>query len=154
MTEEREVPPAGAPAEEQIEQAAAEAVRRLGVDVVIEQASETILTQFEDCDRFASGSPADADAMFIALSLPITNALIHYATSRYQMADTKSWLRREWPDLADAQDPTSTLAVLTLLHIVSEGWRRYRNQPEKKEVWARIRKRVEKFIPGPRSAAA
>jgi hypothetical protein len=153
VTDERDLQASTAVADgDRIEQLAAEAVHLLGVDAVLDHATETVFPQFEDCDRFAIASPAAADSTFIALSLPIANALIHYATSRRQMADAKSWLRREWPEVADAQDPTSTLAALTLMHIVNEAWRRYRDDPEKKEIWARIKERVDQFTV-PRSEA-
>ena len=145
MTEERASPAQSAVLDVRIEQIAAEAVRLLGVDVVLDQATDAVLSQFEDCDLFAMKASSDADDIFIELSLPIANALIHYATSRHQMADAKSWLHREWPFLADAQDPTSTLAALTLMHIVNEGWRRYRTDPDKRDIWMRIQQRVEKF---------
>jgi hypothetical protein len=121
---------------------AAEAVEVVGVRNVIATAADTIFAQIEDCEAFASGSP-DADAIFIATSLPVANAVIHYRTSRAQLAQARTWARERWPD---EKDPTVALATLTLIYIIGEGWKRYSMIAEKREVWARIRGRVASVV--------
>lgn len=126
-----------------VRQAAAEAARILGVTNLIDETADTLFAQIEGCDAFATGSEGDSDSIFIALSLPIANALVHYGTSRHAMADARAWFLSHWPE-ANTPDPTSALAVLTLIYIVDKAVERYRDQPEKRDVWLRIQARMAK----------
>jgi len=128
---------------------AAEAVDVVGVREVIATAADTIFAQIEDCETFASGSP-DENAIFIAATLPIANAVIHYRTSKQQLAQARTWAHERWPD---EKDPTFALATLTLIYIIGEGWRRYGGIAEKKAMWERIRARAATLTEAPRPAA-
>jgi hypothetical protein len=128
--------------EPELEQLAAEAVDLLGIRDAIKRTSPTLFEQIEDCDTFASSSD---DSLFIATTLPIANAFIHYATTRPQLASARRWVRERWPD---EDDPTSTLAALTLLYIVREGVKRFQKDPDKREVWDRIRNRIGNTLHG------
>jgi hypothetical protein len=126
-------------AETELERLSIEAVSLLGIRTAIDRTA-ILFRQIEECDAKSSD-----DALFIATSLPIANAFIHHATSRHGLAEARKWARVLWPD---EDDPTSMLAALTLLYIVCEGVRRFREDPARKQVWARIRGRVANTLHG------
>jgi hypothetical protein len=133
-----------------LESLAAEAVDIVGVRAVIASSADTILAQIERCDAFATGS-SEEDAIFIAMTLSIANAVVHYRTSRHQLAQARVWARERWPG---EKDPTAALATFTLIYMIGEGWKRYRNIAEKKAVWERIHGRVATLIAEARTVVA
>jgi hypothetical protein len=124
----------------ELQAVASEAVSVLGIGPDIERMSPTLFAQIEDCDTFATTS---GDTLFLATSLPIANAFIHYATSLDALNRARRWARERWPD---EDDPTSMLAVLTLMYIVSAGLSRYKSDPQKSAVWERIDRRIENTL--------
>lgn len=137
------------PSESIIERLAAEAVDVIGVRESIAAAADTIFAQIEGSDTFATGS-AQEDAIFIATSLAMANAVVHYRTRKSQLAQARAWAHERWPD----EDPTTVLATLTLIYMVGEGWKRFRDIAEKKTVWERIHRRVVTLIDEARTVAA
>jgi hypothetical protein len=134
--------------ESELQSLAAEAVGKLAITAEIKRLGPTLFQQIEDCDAFAGTVD---DALFIATSLPIANALIHYAASQFALRDARNWARDRWPD---APDPTSMLAALTLIYIVNEGQASSGAEPERKTRWERIHQRIEKILQtAPREAA-
>jgi hypothetical protein len=132
-----------------MEALAAEAVGVLGIGPAVDRIGPTLFRQIEDSDTFATTS---GESLFLATTLPIANAFIHYATSRDALTRARQWAREHWPD---EEDPTAMLAVLTLMHIVSVASKRFENDPVKREVWERIHQRIESVLHGaPRTAAA
>jgi hypothetical protein len=130
-----------------IEEIAKTAVDHLGVAEAIRRESEregsdSLFTRIEECDTFAEAAPVNSDMMFLALSLPIANGLIYFATNRERLRRAREWAARNWPG---QDDPISTLAALTLIYIVKSGWRTFKSDPEKAPIWSRINTRVEKL---------
>ena len=131
----------------ELQAVASEAISVLGIASDIDRMAPTLFTQIEDCDRFAVTS---GDSLFIATSLPIANAFIHYATSLDALNHARRWARERWPD---EDDPTSMLAVLTLMYIVAAGLKAFKGDPLKREVWERIDQRIENTLHAEPAAA-
>ena len=131
---------------EEIERIAEEAVEKLEVANAIHLERKALFSRIEECDKFASGAPVNPDMMFLALSLPIANGLIHFATSRQALKEARDWVRNNWRDQEHEPDPVSTLAALTLIYIVEQGYKEYKRDRERKETWKRIKERVEKLV--------
>lgn len=129
---------------------AEEAVEIVGVADVISEAADTIFAQIEACEAFASGS-RDADAFFIATSLPIANAVIHLRTPRERLAAAREWARERWPH---EKDPSVALAALVLVYMIGEGWKRYSKIAQKQRLWDQIRERVASLTVEPTPATA
>jgi hypothetical protein len=128
-----------------LEQIAAEAADIVGITRVMKRLSDKLFDQIEECERFAEAAePLDANAIFIALSLPIANSLIHYATSEERLNRAQLWLRENWPN--QQSDPISALASLVLMYVVSEGWKQFRKDAARKAIWSRIRRRVARPV--------
>lgn len=137
---------------DEVEAISVEAVRILGVARAVQAEADILFPRIEECDSFAEGAPVNADMMFLALSLPIANGLIHFATSRQKLNEARDWVWRRWKGQADEPDPISTLAALTLVYIIDQGWRHFKDVPEKRKIWQRIRTRVEKLADDPPTA--
>lgn len=150
MSESITQPSESVPVESFFEALAAEAVDVIGVREEIARSADMIFAQIEDCDTFASGS-AEEDEIFIATSLPIANAVIYYRTPKAQLQQARVWAHQRWPE---EKDPTLALATLTLVYMINEGWKRYRDIVEKRPVWERIRNRVAALTEAPSAAVA
>lgn len=122
---------------------AAEAVRRLDVGGFIKEQMNPIHRKLEESDAYAESSPVNGDMMFLALSLPITNGVIHIASTREALSEANKWVLEKWE--GPHPDPISILSALTLIDIVEEGWKTYKNDPDKREQWKRILRRVGKL---------
>ena len=144
-----------------IETIAKTAVEYLGVGEAIRreanrEGADSLFARIEECDALAEDAPVSSDMMFLALSLPIANALIYFATNRERLSRARAWAAQNWPN---QEDPISTLAALTLIYIVETGWRQFQQDSEKSVIWSRINARVEKLkqdsisIPPPPEAA-
>jgi hypothetical protein len=112
---------------------------------------KAILDKLEDCDQIANSADFNGDMMFIALSLPIANGVIHIASNRRALCHATKWLMDNWesddnkgPDKEDP-DKISILSALMLIYIVMQGWKKYKGNKEKQKIWGRIRTRVEKL---------
>jgi hypothetical protein len=121
----------------------------IGVGSVIAEMADTIFAKIEACEAFSSGSK-DADAFFLATSLPIANAVILYRTPHDRLMRARAWARERWPSEAD---PDVALATWTLIHIINQGWKRYSTIAEKKPLWDRIRAHMAVLTEEPRSAS-
>lgn len=114
-----------------------------------------IYERFEEFERKVKTSQAAQpetvqDLTFIALCLPVVSGLIHVATTKADFDEALSWVASQSPQI----DGTAMLSALTFLYIVQEGEKALEGDPEKRELWAEIRKRVERFLePGTTSQA-
>ncbi len=134
-------------AADDVEKLANDVVELLGVEDAItreieRKGDDSLFARIEECDKFAIDAPVNSDMMFLALSLPIANGLIYFATSRERLRIAREWIQTNWHD---KDDPISTLAALTLIYIVKRGWREYHSRADKQDVWVRINRRVEKL---------
>lgn len=137
----------------QIERTAAQVVAMLQLDDAIEEIGPLLFQQIEDCETIAAAGP-DSGQMFVALALPLANNLIHHAAAWWAVEQASHWVRENWPRTLPSQDPVTTLAALTLIHLVALGSRKFgqSEDPLKKEIWSRIRERVTEFAQTPAAA--
>jgi hypothetical protein len=133
---------------ESIERLAEEAVDIIGVRDVIAEKADTLFAQLEACETFSSGS-LEADAYFIATSLPIATAVIHHRTPKEQLQHAREWAHEHWPD---EQDAGVVLSTLTLVFIIGEGWKRYEKIAAKRALWERIRLHLASLAEEPSAA--
>lgn len=124
------------------------AVEKLGVEKFIEvHGKDQIFPKLEDCDKHAENAKVDSDMMFIALSLPVINGIIHIASNPTNLKKAMGWVYENWTKVADVDDPDaiSILSALTLLYVSIKGEEANREEPDKKEIWQRILQRVKLF---------
>jgi hypothetical protein len=103
--------------------------------------SERLFSRLETFDAFAQKGPGDPKQIFVALSLPTANDLIHLTTTQEKLANAREWVRERWS--GRLSDESTTLASLTLIYIVYEGWRRHSGDDAKRDIWERIKSRVD-----------
>ncbi|HVE70441.1 MAG TPA: hypothetical protein VNI54_03660 [Thermoanaerobaculia bacterium] len=132
--------------ESELDSLAAEAVAMLQIAPPIEQLRQKLFQQIEECDVFAASN----DALFITTSLPLANALIHYAAEPTALNQARVWARVRWPH----QDPTSMLATLTLIYVVQQGVKSFAAEPQRNEMWDGIHRRIETLLQAEPSEAA
>jgi hypothetical protein len=106
----------------------------------------SIFNKLEECDRYAQASADfNGDMMFIALSLPLVNGIIHIASNRNGLRRATEWVVKEWQEDDKDPDKVSILSALTLIHLAVKGWQRFRDDPTKRNAWKRIIFRVQKL---------
>jgi hypothetical protein len=133
------IPDPGAPPRRMCE-IAAEAIDRLGVRDFIGKHLGDITERLKECESAAQNAPVDSDMLFIALSLPILNGVIHIASNRENLQRAIAWATHKWrghPGAAPRKrkkdfDPISILSSLTLIFVVCEG-SKARSAGEKKK---------------------
>jgi hypothetical protein len=127
-----------------IEEIAKEAVEKLGLEKAIQQYYETLDLRLEEAEDRAKGTPVNQDMMFAALSLPIANGLIHFASTRSRLREAEDWISGVLRDMevVDAE-PEAMLAALTLIYLVNDG--HSRNRTKKAAVWNSMLKRVTRM---------
>lgn len=136
--------------------ATVEVIKLLEVEEFLSRNMKAILDKIEDCDQIASSADFNGDMMFIALSLPIANGVIHIASNRRALSHATGWLIKNWEpddeenpdkDRPDKEDPDkiSILSALMLIYIVMQGWEEYKSVKDKRKMWERIRIRVQKL---------
>ena len=141
---------------DRIDTMAAEAVKILGIDAVLDPGpgSDGIFDQFADCERLAEKETQEqSDGAFISTALPIASALIHYATTLRRLDQGKAWVAEHWNRGPSGADPASVLALLTLIYVVNEGAQHAR-KPQDKALWKKMQQRVAKLKDDRRRAAA
>jgi hypothetical protein len=128
-----------------IEEIAREAaVTKLGLDKAVREYFDTLDARLEEADERAQNTPVNSDMMFAALSLPIANGLIHFASTREKLISAEVWIREQLEDTRQEDvDPLATLSALTLIYLVHEGYVRNRADPKKAETWNRMIGRVK-----------
>jgi hypothetical protein len=99
----------------------------------------------EECDRFAEDADLNGDMMFIALSLPIMNGIIHVGSNRSDLRKAIEWILSKWKTENKEPDKISILSVLTLMYVVAKGWEAHKNDLGKRDIWLRIVSRVRKL---------
>lgn len=123
---------------------AAQAVRILDVREFIQHQMPTLHDKLVECEEYAQSADLNDDMMFVALSLPIINGVIHIASDGRHLREAKEWVVSRWKGEGNKEpDPVSILSALTLIYVVVEGWRLYKDDPEKKELWESILNRVK-----------
>jgi hypothetical protein len=118
----------------------AEAVDVLEIAPEIDRIAPTLFEQVEACDDFAA---RNIDAAFLPTSLPLTNALIHYAAPLDALSEAREWSRERWPD---ERDPTKMLAVLTLIYIIEKGTKEFAGDPQRHKKWQRMHDRIAAIL--------
>jgi len=129
---------------EPIAKTAETAVKILGAEKFIENYSHLIFEKLEECDKYAQSADFNGDLVFIALSLPIINGIIHVASNSAALIAARDWVVSKWKDNKDP-DPVSILSALTLVYVVAKGWRAFQEDQERREVWRRILGRMERL---------
>lgn len=122
--------------------AAAEAVELLEIKPFFNAHMETIFTKLEECDSYAQSADFNGDMMFIALSLPVINGMIHIASNRKALNKAMDWVISQWKE---DPDRISILSALTLIYTATKGLEKYGDDPQKQAVWKRITSRVQKL---------
>jgi hypothetical protein len=85
--------------------------------------------------------------IFMALSLPIINGIIHVGSTRKDLVSASEWIRGKWQSMeGEKLDAIPTISALTLIYIIAKAWSRYRNDPARHEIWDSIRDRVQMLI--------
>jgi len=140
-------PPSGTgPTAGGTQRAARKAVEELNIEPFIKKHRPSIFNKLEECDHYANSADFNGDMMFIALSLPIANGIIHVASTREHLRKATKWVVDQWKSDAN-QDPEkiSILSALVLIHVAGEGWNKYKRSrdKEKREIWKRIHDRVQ-----------
>ena len=125
------------------------AVGLLGVKDFIKK-NPTIFEKLEQFNEQSEVARVDANMMFIALSLPVVNGIIHIASDPTSLGKAMRWVGENWEKLAEDRDPDaiSILSALTLLYVASEGRRTYASDERSRKVWDKILERV-KFLNEP-----
>lgn len=144
--------PGGATASEKVLGLADHAVELLDVKQFIRTHLDSIYLRLEESDAYAQSAPLHNDTVFMALSLPIASGVIHIASDRAELDEARRWVFEKWP--GPHPDPITILATLTLIYIAESGWRKYENNPEKRDQWQRIVGRVVRSVNDPASSAA
>lgn len=135
-----ESPPAPAesagPPSRRVRKIAEQAVQELGIRSFIDNHLKEITRRLEECESAAQNAPVDSDMLFIAMSLPILNGVIHIASNQRNLRKAMEWATKTWGGESDPGefDPISVLSALTLIFVVCEGWVKNQSSP----VWNKI----------------
>ncbi len=126
--------------------ATVDAIRLLNIEPFFNEDNlRSIFKKLEECDDYAESADFNGEMMFIALSLPIVNGIIHIASNRNDLRRATQWVVQEWKDGANKDpDRVSILSALTLIYLAVKGWQRFR-ESSKREIWKRIITRVQKL---------
>ena len=130
-------PPALIGSDKKVLKNAADAVAKLDVEQFIEKHLRSLFQKLEECDNYAESAPVNGDMMFMALSLPIINGVIHIASNRTTLKNAMDWVLAKWKVPHKDPDPLSILSALTLIYVVGRGWSEY------KDDWETYKKRKE-----------
>lgn len=142
---QEERPANGSPLpDKEVLQLADEAVDRLKLPAFFEEHPDylqTVHNRLEEIDDEAVNAKVKGEMTFMALSLPLTNGIIHIGSNRRGLREAVDWARVNW---IDWPDPLSILTALTLVYIVRRGWEQNRGTDNRAK-WARIGERVKMF---------
>jgi hypothetical protein len=129
-------------------QTATTAVEMLDVRPFVRKYIEPILSKLEECEQDAASSPVNSDMMFLALTLPVINGVIHIASNPKALRESMAWVTEKWQEPHGDPDPISLLSALTLIYIVVEGWNRYKDDATKSQVWRSMLNHVKTLSQG------
>jgi hypothetical protein len=135
-----------------IAEAAEQVVVRLGIEKFIEaQWEEKIDPKLRECERYAIASAAfGGDMIFISMAIPLVNGIIHVGSDREKLAKTSDWISRVWEkaSLTPDAERIPTISALTLIYLITIGWRsarKLKTKDESHQLWKRMQQRVQRL---------
>ena len=134
------------PSPAQVQPYVEKAVRVLGVHDFITSSIAHFGPKLESFHTYAKTAPGNGDMIFMALSLPIANGVIHVGSDGDSLKRAKTWIQRA--TVGQNPDPFSILSVLVLIAIAQEGRRRHADSAEEKAIWEEIAERMENLARG------
>ena len=135
-----------APSPAQVQPFVDKAVRLLGVQDFITNSIAHFGPKLESFHTYAKTAPGNGDMIFMALSLPIANGVIHVGSDGDSLKRAKTWIQRA--TTGRNPDPFSILSVLVLIAIAQEGRRRHSTSLKEKATWEEIAMRMENLARG------
>lgn len=120
-------------------------VRALGVAEFIDKNKPIIYGNLERFDQQANATAAtvDPNMMFIALSLPVINGIIHIASTQSGLQKAIALVKGDSAQDKDL-DAISILSALTLLYVAAIGKDDFAGSANS-QTWDRIFRRVKNF---------
>src|SRR5205085_11194623 len=80
-----------------IAEAAEQVVIRLGIEQFIEKQWERIEEKLRECDEYAvAAATFGGDMIFISMTIPLVNGIIHVGSTREKLTNTTEWIAKEW----------------------------------------------------------
>jgi hypothetical protein len=126
---------------------ATEVVDDLGVVEFLNKHEQTLYDRLKEAHEYANKvderSGGGGDIQFMSAVLPITNGIIHIASSREKIKNALTRLKDE-----DATDPIASLSALTLIYFVTDGWTDHQDRAPEKRQWIHIMERVKRAAAG------
>jgi hypothetical protein len=134
-----------------IADAAEQVVVRLGIEKFIDQQWPKIDEKLRECEGLAKLTQTfGGDMIFISMAIPLVNGIIHVGSDRDRLSKTSEWIAREWrkPTLTYDPERIPVISALTLIYLITKGWkatRTLKGKDERKELWKRMQKRVQRL---------